>query len=376
MSTAGILADDLTGALDAGVGFCRTFGPVDFVCDPSDAVAGGSLVLSSGSRDMADENAAVKATLEQFGMLAGRDIAFKKVDSLMRGHVVAEVAAIMRHSGFDHCLFAPAFPAQGRVTVAGRQWLRESDGRLAVLGPDLASAFTAAGFETAVVSVEADWLPEHATIWIGDAADDADLKALAARAAGRGRILYCGTAGLAHAQGGGAPSWPLPLPPPVLAVVGSPHPITRRQVAGLLNGAEPAAISSHIVARAGQATLEAVDIGRRVRLLLPALPHDCATTDAAGWVGRLLATHLPTTSPVGTLLVTGGETLAQTVGAIGARRLRLHGEVEAGLPVSRIAGGPWDGRLLVSKSGAFGDEDTLARLVGPGAEEADWRRRG
>ena len=44
--------------------------------------------------------------------------------------------------------------------------------------------------------------------------------------------------------------------------------------------------------------------------------------------------------------------------------LEVDGEIEPGVPTSVMRGGDWDGQRLVSKSGAFGDTEFLARLLG------------
>ena len=72
-------------------------------------------------------------------MLETGDIAFKKVDSLMRGNTLSELHAV---TGFDHCVLAPAFPGQGRITRGGRQHVW-TDGEWRPVGPDLAQSLGA-----------------------------------------------------------------------------------------------------------------------------------------------------------------------------------------------------------------------------------------
>ena len=142
-------------------------------------------------------------------LLDGADIAFKKIDSLLRGHVAVELAACMRH--FDHCVLAPAFPFQGRITRGGRQLARDGDGwrddrrrsagRAARLRPD--------------------------RLTVRDAETDADLDAIVA--AGRalpGRVLWCGTGGLAGALAGSRVVACPALPRPFLALIGSDHSVS------------------------------------------------------------------------------------------------------------------------------------------------------
>jgi len=72
---------------------------------------------------------------------------------------------------------------------------------------------------------------------------------------------------------------------------------------------------------------------------------------------------VPGIRPPRSLLVTGGETALSVCLSVGADHLQVEGELAPGIPVSRIVGGTWDGVQMVSKSGAFGDEMLLLRIV-------------
>ena len=72
-----------------------------------------AVAIDSGTRDMPE--AAARVAIERVApLLVGGAPAFKKIDSLLRGHVALELASCMRW--FDHCVLAPAFPFQGRIT--------------------------------------------------------------------------------------------------------------------------------------------------------------------------------------------------------------------------------------------------------------------
>ncbi|MBV9251523.1 MAG: hypothetical protein JO227_20025, partial [Acetobacteraceae bacterium] len=79
-----LLADDLTGALDTAAQFVPLTGPVPVVW--SDPGLRGSLAIDSGTRE-AEEKAAQAIARELARLLSGADIAFKKIDSLLRGNV-------------------------------------------------------------------------------------------------------------------------------------------------------------------------------------------------------------------------------------------------------------------------------------------------
>ena len=65
----------------------------------------------------------------------------------------------------------------------------------------------------------------------------------------------------------------------------------------------------------------------------------------------------------GSLFVTGGETLSHVCAALGAEALEVQGEIEPGIPVSVLKGGKWQGVRVISKSGAFGNEGLIRRLI-------------
>lgn len=305
-----ILADDLTGALDSAARFVPLVGPVPTVWDPA-AVPDGVAAIDSGTREATAEAAAarVRALLP---LLAGAQIAFKKIDSLLRGPVAAELGACVE--AFGRCIVAPAFPWQGRVTIGGRQHVRDGDGWRALDTPALPLA-------------------------LRDARSDADLARIVATERGRD-VLWVGTGGLAGAlAGGGTPPRPR-LSGPILALIGSDHGVTAAQIASLGDGD-------------GASCLVRVTI-----------PPDTARDTAAAAIAGALAGFLVTQDPRrwGTLFVTGGETLRAICITLGATRLDVDGEVEPGAPSSILRGGTWDGIRVVSKSGAFGDDGFLARL--------------
>jgi uncharacterized protein YgbK (DUF1537 family) len=61
------------------------------------------------------------------------------------------------------------------------------------------------------------------------------------------------------------------------------------------------------------------------------------------------------------LILTGGDTAKAVCRRLGVTGLRLVRELEPGVPVSRLVGGP--GLPAVTKAGAFGNEQTLVRAL-------------
>lgn len=302
-----LLADDLTGALDSAARFVPLTGRLPVLWDAAAKVE--SAAFDSGTRDLSED--ATFGRIEGFAtLLDGADIAFKKIDSLLRGHVALELTASRRL--FDHCVLAPAFPFQGRITRGGRQLFRSGD----------------TWRDTGVA------LPD-----MRDAETDADLDAIVA--GGRalaGRVLWCGTGGLAGALANHLPVPRPALPRPILALIGSDHPVSRGHIA---------AVPNH----------------RRAAVVACDLPAGTDRSAARQQIRATFAARLRQADRPGTLFVTGGETLRDLCIDLGATHLEVDGELEPGVPTSLLCGGPWDGQRIVSKSGAFGDAGFLARLL-------------
>jgi uncharacterized protein YgbK (DUF1537 family) len=325
-----LLADDLTGALDSAARFVPLCGVVP-TCWRLPTDLPQSIAFDSGTRefDCADVPAVIAPVAP---LLDDGDPAFKKIDSLLRGHVALELAACSRR--FDHCIVAPAFPFQGRVTRNGRQLVRAES-----------------GWRDTGVDLSADG------VQLCDAETDDDLDAIVA--AGRllkGRVLWCGTGGLAAALAGRVAIPRPPLPRPILALIGSDHPASARQLAAVTGRhhrlPDPDAPA---IARALASGAAAISV-----VLPPSTPRQTACDAILHRFAELLTAN----ERPGTLFVTGGETLRRLCGALGVQRLDVDGELEPGVPTSIMRGGPWDGQRVVSKSGAFGDANFLARVFG------------
>src|SRR6476469_3499421 len=85
-----LLADDLTGALDSAARFVPMTGPVAVTWQ--DVARAGSVAIDSDTRELPVE--AVRFRIDRLApLLDGGSPAFKKIDSLLRGHVALELAA-------------------------------------------------------------------------------------------------------------------------------------------------------------------------------------------------------------------------------------------------------------------------------------------
>ena len=362
MTTLRLLADDLTGALDTAAEFVPLTGPIQAFWHGGGWRAGDtsslpdSAALDTGTRE-AGEAAARTTTVAASGALAGAGIAFKKVDSLLRGQALAELAACFASGGWEQGVLAPAFPFQGRITRDGQQ-LAKANGGWVPAGPALVPALRALGV---VAHSGRPGAPLPSGITVFDAVDDDGLRAAVAQAGGPGApLLWCGTGGLAHALAGTAthPTF-AELPGPVLGLFGSDQAVTAGQLA---------ACAPHWCALPDGGAESAATLMRRldvhgIGLATHALPANLTRAAAAGRIERAFAGLVQRLPAPGTLVVAGGETLRGLCLALGAASLEVRGRVMPGVPVSILRGGRWDGVTVVSKSGAFGHPHLLRELL-------------
>ena len=243
-----LVADDLTGALDAAAPFARIDAPVGIFRDALDVKnCSGSWALDAATRGR-DAAFARSAAARAGHLLRGAGIAFRKIDSRLRGHVADEIAVTARAGGFASVVVAPAFPSQARITRGGKQFIKSGEGDDEPCAVDLAVVL--GDLKPSLVRDARMLRGEGA--FLCDAETDADLSRIAAaRDALTPEILWCGTAGLAHALAGNVNRLAVPSGP-LLGVIGSQHPVTLaelRQVSGgrLIEvgslGAVPAAVA-------------------------------------------------------------------------------------------------------------------------------------
>jgi uncharacterized protein YgbK (DUF1537 family) len=351
-----LLADDLTGALDTSAEFVGALGPLD-VAWRADAITGrhGSFAIDSGTRELEAEQAFAIAR-ELAPLLQGAGIAYKKIDSLMRGPWAAELNACLRSGFWDACIVAPAFPHQGRCTRAGRQFAKPPDGSFQPVGESILDELGGQGVEARLGRYD-DTLRPGVSVFDAEIDDDLARVVEIGRHYG-GRLLWCGSGGLASALAGASDvGASRVLQPPVLGVFGSDHPATEAQLA----------ISKSVLVSAVNGRLDHASVRRRladgVAFIRLETPGRSSRPEAAAHFAQEVARLSEAIDPPGTLIIAGGETLKAQCLAVGARALKVTGRLEPGLPRSVIEGGAWSGVDVISKSGAFGPPDLWWKLL-------------
>ena len=404
MAEWAILADDFTGAMDTGLQFAKS--GLSTVFDLGGASGDyDALVLSSNSRSLDPDSArsATRAVAERAISLGTR--VYKKIDSTLRGNIGPELEVVLEAAGVRSMVIAPAFPAQGRSTAGGTQFLRglavsRTEASRDPVAPvtedhiptllERTSSLRAGHVALDAVRSTSEALASRFTklsgngaqIIVADAETDADLDAIAGaiKLAGMDK-LSAGSAGLAERLVQ-APTAAAPAPPSASAgycavLAGSFSEVTRRQVdyaARQLGAAVYSPCDSDLVnpARAvahATETLEAGMIwigfaGHRGR----PLEAQSAVDALNSWLGDVCYALEERFSRLG-LVLTGGETGAICLERIRAGAIEIRAEVQSGIAGGILLGGPFDQRLVVTKAGAFGKDDALAASV-------DWLAAG
>lgn len=373
MMSIRLVADDLTGALDAAVQFTALDRGLSVLLDGhSGAASPSSAAISTNSRDL-DASAAAARMAGAAAFLGGAGLRFLKIDSLLRGHWPEAIAMALRAGPDQLCVFAPAFPNQQRIMRGGRQYAPRTDGALVPLERDADRELARVGLRMARIPAgiapDADIPAAPGSVLVCDALGQDDLNRLVAAAQRVGPpILWCGSAGLARALAGRAPPVIVPQPARRLVIVGSNHRVTYGQVAAV-----PASSAARIPLTddAEQSALRvAASLEHGNCIVTPGLPDDITAQAAAPVIEARLRATLPRLAKPQEIVVIGGETLDAACKAVGANALHPRGEIMPGVPVSRVVGGAWDGIDLISRSGAFGAPDFLARLLAPGGRAA------
>jgi 4-hydroxythreonine-4-phosphate dehydrogenase len=404
-----ILADDLSGAADCGVAFKGA--GLDTIVALGD-VAGEAhcdvLSIDADTRCLVEELATDTVARLVRKHACRRDLLlFKKIDSTLRGHVAAELAAMLdAYRGLDTggdgvvAVLAPAFPSSGRTTVNGLQLVhgdplhQHEIWQLQGLThrPDLPEMLQKAGLISALLPLDiirssglsdAMSLPaHHVDVLVCDAETDADLEAIAhASMKLRQKVIWVGSAGLAYhlpqAMGLRSASVTaqrelLPLSGPLLFVIGSMARRSYEQIRVLTSSPEALHITvppDILLQGAGTARWQnyerelaaAIAMDRDV-VLSPGAGFQVAMADRQRLSASLARTTSSVSGRIGGLIAAGGETARVLLQGWGITGLRLRGELERGVPFSVTEN--WVRQLpVITKAGDFGSPETLLRCA-------------
>lgn len=409
-----IIADDFTGAGDAGIHFARFGRKVELLLH-IDALArkcmdNTDVALTSETRFLdPDEAGAVVLDMVRRCRAAGYTRIFKKIDSTMRGNPGSEVEAVLQGTGLAAALICTAMPKTGRTCVDGVIYLDGVPLHRSDIGHDpfhpLFSSDVAdllrlqtdlpIGF-MGLKEIEADeatlrqiilsMLERGVRLIVADSVEDRHLAALARQLA-PGDLLPVGAGGFAEALARlcapegqtSSEGRKLVLHRPIVSVVGSLTEVSRRQAAhadksGLFRTIDirtdaPAAD----IRRACEARLNEPNRSQPnilLRVVNGERPGKISREDGERVAEKLgyATASICSMVPCRTVVSTGGSTSMAVAEALGIESVDLIDELLPGIVVgacNRPDGGiEW----FISKAGGFGDDSLLteidARCVG------------
>jgi len=359
----GVIADDITGAAELGAIGLR-YGLRAELLAGGPICAGADLVcLDTDSRSRDPEEAGSRAARAAHCLhSAGAEWIYKKVDSVLRGHVVAEAEAIRKQLGAARVVLAPANPGLGRTLRDGQYFIRgiplhETDFQFDPEFPrnvaDVAALLRAG--ETSEIRVRrvGETLPETG-IAVAEVASAEDLRHWAARLdsftlpAGAAEFFgaILGARGLSLAEFKPAPAIEAG---PELFVCGSTSQSTREFLTGARTQGVPVFGVPRELACADEpipaelellATRVAAELGRHRRVVLAL---DLPPIDRA--LGPRMAARLAETAlavlervPAARVFAEGGATAAWLVRSAGWQRLEVVQELAPGVVATLVTG--------------------------------------
>lgn len=388
--TIAIIADDLTGAMDAAAPFATRGAITRVVVSPS-GIGQLADTLSDDVQVISVNTETRHASAEQAAQDTGRAIAalaelspyllFKKIDSTMRGHVATETIAALRASGRSQAVVTPALPAQGRTVEKGAVFVHGVALKDTAIGRDLLSpppstpipellrkadpALTVQLIEAGgVIPAAEDQAEGQVSAVVADCQTQDHLTALARRIVLAGAdTLLVGAAGLS--EGIAALLFDAPPPPPTvqihgpgLFVVGSRAPESIRQTDMFLDTIPRTTVLEIADGKpipVPDLPALSQDNGQDLILIRPA-PEDAGlSADRVAASLAESARRLLDAQAMDLLVMTGGDTARAVLALLDQESITVSGEILPGIVFGRITVNErplW----LVTKAGGFGDD--------------------
>lgn len=393
MRPIAVIADDLTGGLDTGVKFRKAGLETQMRVSPGGWLPSRwqpqVMVYNSDSREVSPQEASQRVA----GIAAdvvGRMV-YKKIDSTMRGNPGVELDALLDRLDVDRVICTPASPQHGRTVSSGRLFINRVPLRKTDFAADPQCPFTddlavllAAQSRFPVHSIDLKTIRSGSRSWLDDAAPggillcdaetEADLDRLAS-AVEMDRVMLCGSAGLAGAVSRRikppaeaiSVEQPGKVEYPALIVAGSRHPATSKQIQTAKARGDFVEIEVDLrrgdgLARAERAAGDVLAAEMTPILSAASMPFEPRrAAEVAASLGKLTV-DICRNAAIKTLFLTGGATAMAVCDAMGIACLDIRAEVLAGIPLSRVAGGAFDGMMVITKAGGFGLPTALLNL--------------
>lgn len=388
-----IIADDFTGANDTGVQLTKRGIETHVVLDGkninNDSI---SYVLDTESRGLSEEKA-YESLKEHVDAIFDHefDLVYKKIDSTIRGNITSELKAVDQEFKAELIIFAPSFPEIGRVTkdgvhfVNGKRITETEFARdpLKPVNEDNIQKLLQAGFEETVVHHSLTEIRDNnvnfegARIHTFDAEENLDLEKIVLFAMNTDKkILWVGSAGMANIILKVYKPYK-----PALAVVGSLSEVSRKQIKYAENkGTKVLKIDFTDILKnenfdkyVNQAVeifnsgndliitssynqddyKETINIGEEMSMGKAEISN--LVQDILGQISVEIIKKVD----ISGIFVTGGDTAMGLIENSKADGSQIVEEIMTGIPLMKLVGGDIDGYNMVTKAGAFGNEDSI-----------------
>ncbi len=395
-----VIADDITGAMDTGVGLAQAGLAATISFSSSTNPGSDSVVATTDSRAESPSEAyrRVKAVGERF-----QDYyIYKKIDSTLRGNIAAELQALLDVTRASKAVVCPAFPSIKRTVVNGELLVEGVPVHLTSFSRDPVSPVTKSSVADLLrlgSGIAAEGLgladvergPEHLVQRIRECASRAvvidatraeHLRCIAdALALSRERWLPCGSGGLGAQLplAFGFSPHGRELPPTrhgrALIAVGSRNEVSIQQVRRLIDRLHPPLVQVephefrtrsgrepriNQVAREVQNLLldrEIVILSSSLSEYMPQYRHLMARI-----LGDIVTRVLSLCDITG-LFLCGGDVARAVCGDEGIQALRILGDLQPGVIAGEAVGRHYEGLRVVTKAGGFGNEDALIQVA-------------
>lgn len=316
------IADDLTGALEAGSKFAA-MGLETRVTTRLVPRSGGILVFDTETRHLSGPEAALR--VETLARGIDQKLIYKKTDSTLRGNISAELGALAKVFPDRRIVFVPAYPALGRTVRHGELLVDGIPVHETSIGQDKLNPLSSSSIQACLGSIKAIVI---------DGETDADIRAAARQILeDPSPVIVAGPAAIAGAlaeeYSQEASRLAIPSHMRCLVINGSLHPASADQIS-----------NHHFDENWVRFEYEGSEEG----------------LDRANRLGSQVKALL-TRSRFEAIIVFGGDTAFGIHQALGAVDFEACGEILPGVPVSKSQGMYW-----ITKAGGFGQADLLQRL--------------
>lgn len=397
----GIVADDLTGAMDSSGYFASLGFSTVVALDPNFSSDAAVLVITTNSR-AEDPEIARERVRQAMQSMAGR-VVYKKIDSTLRGNIGEELQAAAEAMASQKVVVAPAFPAVGRTTVDGILLVKgvpvaETQFASDPLSPVKESSIpnlleqsmrckvgrvSVADIEAGPEALRQTISNKPENVVACDVMEQAHLSGIAQAAAlAGGHWLLCGSGGLArelHILADVARMEKKQAEEkavgPALVVVGTRNKVAASQLLKardklgipILNlEVKKLNIEDILSGRLGSVSGETdklISEGKGLAIsstfsrYVPALKQSIA-----GIMAEIVAGILSSHRFAG-LFLSGGDIAVDVCRRLQVSAIQVHGEVEPGVPAGELLGGQYRGMRVVTKAGGFGTEEALVKSI-------------